>query len=108
MLFVFRVEGGVGKRFLQVLLAPQTKLRGRGRLVRGEEPANLCSCIYIRDEVALNVWMHLSSSTLEAPRFLSPILPVVGCQVAPWVWQPLPVRRSQTRPLPRLPRGLWV
>lgn len=41
MFFVFRVEGSEREGFLQVLLAPQTKLRGRGRSVRGEEYVNM-------------------------------------------------------------------
>lgn len=35
--FGLRVEGGERERFLQVLLASQTKLRGRGSSLRGEK-----------------------------------------------------------------------
>lgn len=119
MVFVFRVEGTEWKGFLQVLLAPQTKLRGRGRSVRGEEHANMSQLLlqqysYTCTRLAIwiagkrTIWIYLAIFTLKVPGFLSPILPVVGYQVALWAWQALPVRLSQTPPLPRLPRGWWV
>lgn len=37
LVFVLHVEGGERERFLQVLLASKTKLRGRGRSLRGEK-----------------------------------------------------------------------
>lgn len=118
MFFVFRVEGSEREGFLQVLLAPQTKLRGRGRSVRGEEYVNMWFCLVGSQNQRQLIICDIQLSTpalligplnsrKECAFAISLILPVVGCQVALWAWQPSPVRLSQTAPLPRLPRG-WL
>lgn len=86
-IFFFQVKGREWKRLLQVILAPQTKLRGKGKSVRGEVSCSLRGRSF---------------------NFIRHILPVPGRQGSDSDWLLPPVHRSQTPPLLHPPHGWSV
>lgn len=95
--FIFCVEGAERQRFLQVLLAPQTKLRASGRSV-----------------IMVEQWRHMMTesefkvSIQSVSHLFTFILPVVGGRVLQCVRSPSPAHLSLTLPLPHLPHEWWV
>lgn len=83
-MFILCVESSKGEGFLQVLLAPQTKLSGTGRSMRGKNYVNkwLQKTGSEKQKQLISFKLQINKICEILEEALSLILPVAGYQVA--------------------------